>query len=129
MDGLTYVIDADEVLIATEYLMRVSEKLGNPTRADGPVGWKMVEVILRVWGGLFPNEKANMIADLEQEAKYERPVREAVRKDGGYFIVAYPPKLYQLLKTMLPDQLLHDKKFSTEFVNRYGFLKGTKHGL
>lgn len=115
--------------IATAYmlgLVRVREKLGNPTDCSTNTGWVLIDNIMQVWDKAFPYEKADWIKEINTELKFERTMRASV-KAGGYFPMSYPMRLYRMIHTLLPGQKLNDKKFIHLLLQRYQFLKTTNY--
>ena len=121
-----YDTPTDEELISVEYLLDLREKLGHPETADTQASWKLIDAIVKVWSALKPFEAGQFVKEIEEELKYERPVREAVKK-GGYFKIQYPPTLYQLLKYLMPKQRLNDQVFIKRFLQRYPKFSGTNY--
>lgn len=124
-----YELVSDEARILTEYLVKVHEKLGTPNIVDSETAWKMVDEIVRVWGGFYVEERENLAHDLEIEIKYERPVRDAIKKEGGYTKVVWPPKLFSMIRVFFPEQKMMDKRFTDGFIKRYPQFQGTGHKI
>ena len=112
----------------TEGLMRIYNKLGEPTDCSTNSGWIMLDNIMQVWDKAFPREKADWIKEIKEELTVERSIRASV-KAGGYFPMSYPTRLYNMIHAILPNQKLNDKRFIREFINRYPFLKTTNYSV
>jgi len=108
-------------------LIRVSDKLGNPTDCSTNPGWVMLDTIMEIWTRFYPQEKTDWIKQLKYDLSVERSVAEA--KDFGYFPVSYPTRLFKLVKTMLPDQKMNDKDFLHLLIQRYPFLSTSNYKI
>lgn len=123
----TYDIASDEARIATEFIERVWRKAGRPRILEGESAWKVVDAIMKVWMGLYPQELKDWKANLKQEQYYERSVHDANKAEGGYFPISYPTTLFNLLRIKFPGIPLADHSLIKEFITRYPILKITKH--
>lgn len=114
IDGEQYEIVPDEARIATEYLLRLKERLGIPDDAKlEKNNTKILSYafqIYKVWSTLYPEEHSEFLKNTEFELKYERPVQDAV-KAGGYFPVSYPMRLDRMFSILIPNVRIQDKRF------------------
>ncbi len=130
IDGEQYEIVPDEARIATEYLLRLKEKLGIPDNAK--LEGKNTKIlsyafqIYKVWAVLYPEEYREFLKDTEFELKYERPVRDAV-KAGGYSPISYPMRLDRLFKILLPEVKTQDKRFWRPLLRQIPELRRTNY--
>lgn len=108
----------------TEGLIRTWEKLGKPTDASTNVGWIMIDTIIAVWHKAYPHEVEDWKHDHSIDIAYERTLQQHV-KGGGYNPVTYPPRLYQMMKTMLPNLNFTNKKFIRQLCARHPLFKTT----
>ena len=113
----------------TQGLMRVWEKLGCPNDCSTESGWIMLDQIVNCWTAYFRGEAESWIRDRDIDLKNEMTLSQLSKKDGGYNPVTFPPTLFSLLKTMLPDQKLTDKKFHHKLVQRHPLFKTTNLGI
>lgn len=114
--------------VYTMGLMRIWEKLGKPNDCSTNAGWIVLDQVVAVWQKAFPQEVTDWIHDRKDDLLVERSVREHV-KGGGYNPVTYPPSFFLLLKSMLPDQKLTDKKFQKALCERHPIFKSTNLAL
>lgn len=114
---------------ATKGLMMIWEKLGKPEDCSVNTGWILLDNIVQVWMKYFPDEVADFKERLKVELDTERDVHAAIKDDGGYFPVTFPPRLMGLTKTLLPNQKLNGKKFMKQFTTRYPLFKSTNYKL
>lgn len=113
----------------TQGLMRVWEKLGRPNDCSTESGWIMLDQIVNCWTAYFRGEAESWIHDRDIDLKNEMTLSQLSKKDGGYNPVTFPPTLFSLLKTMLPDQKLTDKKLHHKLVQRHPLFKTTNLGI
>jgi hypothetical protein len=111
----------------TKGLMNIREKLGKPLDCSTNSGWVLLDSVVQVWEKLWPQEKKDWVKQIQEELSVERSVREAIKQDGGYFPMSYPTRLYEMIRAILPEQKLNDKKFIKEMISRYPFLKSTNY--
>lgn len=126
VNGVTYEPASK---LATAYmlgLIKVWDKLGNPTDCSTNTGWLMIDNIMQVWDKAWPQEKAQWIKEIKTELTVERSIRASVEA-GGYFPMSYPTRLYNMIHTLLPNQKLNNKLFIRQFIGRYPFLKTTNY--
>jgi len=130
IDGDVYETVPDEARIATEYLLRIKEKLGIPDEATIEKNNKVIisyaTQIFKVWAALYPEEHREFVRNTEFELKYERPVKDAV-KAGGYSPIAYPMRLDELYKVLLPNVKIQDKRFWMPLLKQVPQLKRTNY--
>lgn len=112
----------------TKYLVLVWERLGKPLDCSVATGWVMMDSIINIWKQSFPDEFEMFLDELSDDREAERTVHEAV-KGGGYIPMSIPTRLYQLIKTLLPQQKLNDRKFIKAMINRYPFMKATNYSV
>lgn len=125
----TFQIATDEMIIATEFIERVWKKAGRPRILEGESAWKVVDAIMKVWGGLYPHEVEAWKKNLQEEQYYERNVHDANKQEGGYFPIAYPTTLFNLLRVKFPSVPLADHDLIKKFVKRYPMLKITRYNI
>ncbi len=128
--GEQYEVAPDEARIATEYLIKLKEKLGIPenTRLEenNTVILSYAFQIYKIWAALYPEEHAEFIKDTAFELKYERPVKDAV-KAGGYTPVSYPARLDRMFHILLPGIKTQDKRFWKPLLRQIPELKRTNY--
>lgn len=122
------VIEYEEVTkLGTAYaqgLMNVWEKLGRPEDVSVPTGWIMIDQIVAVWQKAFPQEVADWLHDKQIDLSTEKSLDQLL-KGQGYNPLAYPPTFFQMMKAMLPDLKLSNKKFQRELIQRHPIFKTT----
>lgn len=120
----------DEARIATEYLLRVKERLGIPedVQLEGNNSFilQYAKEIYKVWAALYPEEHREFIKETEFELKYERPVKDAV-KAGGYSPLAYPTRLDELYRILLPKVKTQDRRFWEPLLSSIPELRRTNY--
>ena len=128
--GTQYETVPDEARIATEYLLRLKDRMGIPDDAlleqNNKVIISYALEIYKVWAALYPDEHREFIKETEFELKYERPVRDAV-KAGGYSPLSYPARLDQLYHLLLPKIKTQDKRFWTPLLKSIPELRRTNY--
>ncbi len=125
----TYVQVTKDGAAITKGLMLIWERLGRPKDVSVNTGWVMMDNIVQVWMKCFPEELLDFNERLQNELSDERTVKEAHKAAGGYFPISYPPRLYTLMKTMLPDIKYGDKKFIKQMTSRYPIFKTTNYSI
>jgi len=130
IDDEQYEVVPDEARIATEYLLRLKERIGIPDNTKlEENNTKILSYafqIYKVWSALYPEEHAEFIKNTEFELKYERPVKDAV-KAGGYSPISYPMRLDRLFKILLPEVKTQDKRFWKPLLKQIPELKRTNY--
>lgn len=112
----------------TKGLLEMHDKLGNPTDCSVNSGWLMMDNIMQVWMKFYPSEVAEWKKEVLDSLDTERSIAMSV-KQGGYFPMAWPTRLYRLVKALLPDQKLNNDDFIRQLTNRYPMLKTTNAKL
>lgn len=124
-----FTITSGATVRLTDAITNLWIKVGRPNTIDTQASWTVVDAIMATWIHTFPQEYAQFMEEVRDERELERSPHQAVKANGGYFPIMYPPKLLLMLKTFFPDQKLQDKKFIKEFINQYPFLKATKYNI
>lgn len=124
-----YVQVSKEGAAITKGLLVIWERLGKPEDVSVNTGWVMMDNIVQVWIKCFPEEVQDFKEKLQNELSDERTVHEAHKEQGGYFPVTYPPRLYSLMKSILPKVSYRDKKFIKQLTARYPLFKSTNYKL
>lgn len=109
-------------------LDQLSDKLGNPTDCSTNAGWTVLDNVIGIWIKFFPQEVAAWKHDKKLELEIERDIKGHI-KGFGYNTITYPPTLYNLIKVMLPNQDLKDKKFIRKLLISHPILKATNYKL
>lgn len=132
MDDGEYEVIPDRARILGSHLVDLFHKLGlrEDITADdvNEVVWTFIERVVFLWKKNFPNEYYDWISGLEDELKYERPVKKAV-EGGGFTPISYPMRFWNLMRTFFPKLKLTDKKFIKEFIRRIPEFKNTNYKL
>lgn len=125
----------EEIIIPTQFqaaiakgLDTMSTKLGNPPDCSTEAGWKVLDYCVGVWYKFFPQEVKDYIHDKKIDLSIERDISDHVT-GFGINTLTYPPTLFQLLRTMLPQQNLKDKKFIHKLLISHPILKATKYSV
>lgn len=129
IDDQTFEIAPEEHRISVEYIERVWRKVGRPTHLEGESAWKVVDAMMQVWGALYPHEIHAWRENIKEERAYERTPHEAEKANGGHFPIAYPTRIYEMLKVKFPTTHFADRDLVLKFIERYPFLKVTKYKL
>lgn len=124
MDDVQYEAASRLNAAVTKGLLDVHDKLGNPTDCSTNTGWVMLDQIMQVWMKFYPQEVRDWKKEVLEQLDVERSIAESVR-EGGYFPMSYPTRLWKMIKALLPDQKLNDDKFISQMVSRYPMLKTT----
>lgn len=126
------IIPPDEAIMLSQHLFNLRDKLGIPktvTEKDmGPVTWKFIGEIVRVWKMAYPAEYREWRDALDYHLGLERDVREAV-KGGGFIPISYPERLFRLFKVFIPKVHLNDKGFTRGLLKVVPELKRTNYKL
>jgi len=137
VDGDVYDTVQDETRVLVSYLMNMRNRLGisDETELSGTqdtashsnqVIRKYAVEVFKVWASTYPHEHALFIKDTEFDLENERPVKEAV-KAGGYFPLAYPTRLEQMYKILMPGIKIQDKRFWIPLLKQIPQLKRTNY--
>lgn len=123
-----YILASEDSRILTEYIHKVWEKAGKPDRLETESAWKVMDALFKVWSKFYPHELDAWIANLKDEQSVERSVHEANKSNGGYFPIAYPTRLFNLISVYFKDAFT-DRKLTNKMIKRYPVLKITKHSI
>lgn len=129
LDDETFQIASEEQILSVEYIERVWRKAGRPRVLEGETPWKVVDAIMQVWMALYPWEVKAWRKNLQEEQMYERTPHEVNTENGGYFPIAYPTTLVNLLRVKFPGIPLADHDLIKKFVERYPILKVTQYDI
>lgn len=99
-------------------LFDIWNKIGRPTDITATSGLKMLDETIRVWEKAFPHEVIDWMHDMSIDREAERTIQQHI-KGGGYNPVSYPPTLFHLIKIMLPELKLGDKRIHHTICQRY----------
>lgn len=122
-------IAPDEHRLAAEYTYKIWKKAGKPKRLETEGAWKVMDALVQIWIALYPDEFDYFRQTIKEDQEVERSVSEANRRDGGYFSIAYPDRLHQMIKVYFPEEKLQNHDLILKFIRRYPILKVTKHNL
>lgn len=128
LDGFEVVHDRARVM--TEYLIRVYDKLIGKAEVhdiDSDSAIAFIDVLLRVWRDLFPEEYEERLARQSSEWVVERTVQEANKVEGGYFVASFPNRVWQMLNIFFPMVKWTDRKNSNILTSNFPILKGTQY--
>lgn len=132
IDNVEYEMIPPEAVVLSNHLFTLKDKLGIPddiSHADlNDVSWRFVLEIFGTWRAAYPHEYRDWIEGLLNELKYERPVKKAVQ-GGGFTPIAYPLRVYELMKVFLPNVHLGDKGFIKKLLTHIPELKTTNYKL
>lgn len=130
IDGDIYETVPDEARVATEYLIRIKDRLGIPddveVEGENPTLISYALQVYKVWAALYPEEHYEFVKNTEFELKYERPVKDAI-KSGGYFPLSYPMRLEALYRILMPKLKIQDKRFWMPLLKQIPELKRTNY--
>lgn len=129
VDGHTFEIASDETRLTVEYIHKVWEKAGKPNRLEGESAWKVMDAMMQVWAMAYPWEIQAWKKNLQEEQSFERTPHDVNKAEGGYFPIAYPTRLFQLIKVYFKNDQLADRKLIKKFVKRYPILQITKYNI
>jgi hypothetical protein len=124
-----YEIASDEARILTEFIHKVWVASGKPDRLEGESAWQVVDAIIKAWAAGYPDEWEDWKSSLTEEQSAERSVHDSNKDGGGYFPIAYPVRVMQMMKIYFKKDRLQDRKIINKFVQRYPFLKITKYKI
>ena len=129
----SYEVPPEEAMVMTEYLLTLRDKLGLPDLLDNSdlnnVSWKYIEAIVHAWKALYPRGASKWISDMKNDLLYERPIREAMKANGGYFPVSYPAKLLGMMRTLLPGLKFQQDSFYKKFLELFPEFKSTNYEI
>ncbi len=128
VDGEWYDIATEEQRLATEYLHKVWVKAGRPNRLEGESAWKVLDAMMQIFAGIYPQEFNDFRDTIKESQSVERTVHEA-NKSGGYMVISYPTRLLELIKVYFPNEKLQDRELTLKFIRRYPKMKVTKYNL
>jgi hypothetical protein len=124
-----FEIASQENILATSFIHTVWVRAGKPDRLEGESAWRVMDSIMKIWGGCYPYELRAWKKQLSEEQSMERTPHEALKDNGGYFPIAYPTRLLQLIKVYFKKERLADHNLIKKFVSRYPILKRTKYSI
>lgn len=113
---------------SVEMLEKIADRLGNPTDCSTEAGWKLIEAMIDFWEANFPDEVKDWKHDRDIDLAHEKNIKQLV-KTGLINSVTYPPRLYTLIRLMLPEQSVTDKNFISKLGNRFNLFKTTNHKI
>ena len=125
-----YEVVPDRARMMVEYLIKIHEKLiGNVevTSLDSDSAIAFIEILLRVWKDLFPDEYQGRLEQQKSDWLVERTVAETTKIDGGYFVVSFPPRVWHMLRVFFPNIKWTDRKVSNVLTTNFPILKGTQY--
>ena len=122
------IVPSKTAVALVEAIEQVYNRLGQPKDCSTEVGWKMCDELVELWYTFYPWELKAWRKEALDELELERSVKES-NDAGGYFPIAYPTRLYQMLETYLPDQKLQDKSFIRKMVQRHPIFKKTNYAI
>ena len=112
----------------SEYLTRVYVKLGRPeSDINSNSFWIMIDELVNNWSVVFKEEARDFVNDIKIERAAEGTLSSMNKKNIWKKSVAYPPHLYQMIKIFFPDLKLQDRKFITQFINRYPIFNASNY--
>jgi len=121
-----YEMISKDAAAYTKVLVNIWDRFGQPTDCESEVGWKMLDNIIKVWIRAYPYELQEFIQTNKDALDAERSVRESVRA-GGIMSLAYPERLFQMIKLFMPQVKLNDKKFYTKLIRRYPIFRTSNY--
>ena len=127
-----YEVVSTQARMTVEYLMKIRDNLIGDYQVndiESPAVIALIEAVIRVWRDCFPNEYEGRLLQQRNDWIVERTVQEANKVDGGYITVSFPPRIYMMLKKLLPDVKWTDRKTQQILVNNFPILKGTKYSI
>lgn len=122
----------EEAVMLTNHLFWLKEKMGIPDTLTADEmnlsSWTFLMEVVKAWKIAYPAEYAEWIDGLVHELSVERPIKQAI-KGGGFTPIAYPERVFHLLKVFFPKLALNDRKFIRGLVYRIPELKTTNYTL
>lgn len=119
----TIIVD-ERIAAAVDALMDIHIKAGRPRRVESSIHWQMLEYIMELWQGLYPQHAKDFLSSMEKFRRASN--RLGIGKEKGGALVQHqlemPQKLYQMITFVFPDQEL-DKKFVQKFTDRFKAFK------
>lgn len=107
-------------LLSIVFLDKLANKLGNPSDLDTESGLKLMDAVIGAWQKHFPQEAEDWIHDRRMDLENEKSLKYlASTESAGYNPVGYPPKLFQLIKTMFPGIRLQNKQVYQKLIRIY----------
>lgn len=125
-----YEVVPDRARVMTEYLIKIYDKMlgdAEVTDLNSDSAIAFIEILLRVWKDLFPDEYQGRIDQQKTDWLVERSVADANKADGGYFVVSFPPRVWYMLKIFFPNIKWTDRKVSNVLTSNFPILKGTQY--
>jgi len=114
--------------VLSDYLVRLYNKLGKP-QADikSDNFWIMIDELVNNWSVIHKQEAKDFVSDIRLERSVEGTLSAMNKKNIWKKSVAYPPKLYQMIKVFFPDLKLQDRKFINKFISRYPIFNASNY--
>lgn len=127
-----YEVAPDNARRYTAYLFKVYEKMFGKEevtdiKTDAAIAF--IDILIRCWRDLFPNEYAGRLEQQKTDWIVERTVQEANKQEGGYFVASFPPRLWQMFRVFMPQVKWTDRANSEILTKNFPILKGTKYSI
>ena len=127
-----YEVVPDQARKYTAYLFKVYEKMFGSeelTDINSDSAIAFIEILIRVWRDLFPDEYEGRLEQQKTDWVVERTVQEANKADGGYFVASFPPRLWAMFNVFMPKVKWTDRKNSEILTKNFPIMKGTRHAI
>lgn len=122
------IVPSKTALALTEAMEQIYNRLGQPKDCSTEVGWKMCDELVQLWYTFYPWELKAWKQEALDDLELERSVKQS-NDAGGYFPIAYPTRLHNMLQAYLPNQKLQDMKFIRKMVQRHPIFKKTRYTI
>jgi len=105
-----------------EGLDNIYKRFGRPSwDVKSLVCWNMLGQIIQVWMKTYPQEFKNWIKDVKMDLSVERSLKESV-KGGFKKSIAFPPRLFSMIKLYFPKLKITNKKFIRKCIKTFPML-------
>lgn len=127
-----YEVVPDAARLTTEYLEKIYKKIFGDKgyqddNIDSDSAIAFIEILLRVWRDGFSDEYEGRLIQQREYWVVERTVQQAIKKDGGYFVASFPPRIWALLKLYFPNVKWTERKNTIKLTDNFPILKGTQY--
>lgn len=111
-----------------EYLTRLYVKLGRPEAdLNSNTFWIMIDELVNNWSVVYKDEAKEFSNTIKLDRAVEQTLTTLVKGNSWKKSVAYPTHLYQMIKIFFPNLKLQDRKFISQFINRYPIFNASNY--
>jgi hypothetical protein len=112
---------------AIDGLEMIYERLGKPEwDIKSQAFWAFFGQVLNVWSKFFPDEYRDWLKDLKVDLAVERSLGASV-KSGLKKSMAFPTRVYHMLKIYFPNMQSTNKEFIQKAIRKFPILHNSNY--